>query len=127
MTDKFPKKEDVEVKWLKDKPIGKFSERDLKVEFLDNKEGWHVEEYVGIGIVNLWSMFPQEIISYYRKRNKWTRWLCFEYRPVHVNGKLRLKLKWSNPLTTIKKVWLSRKIKNIMLKEDRKFHGNSRN
>ena len=88
----------------------------------DKPKGWYMEEFEGICIVNLWSMFPQETVAYYRGRNKWTRWLCFEYRPVHENGKLRFKCEWSNPITTIKRILLRRKQKEIMLKEDRIFN-----
>jgi len=69
--------------------------------------GWKTEEYVGVTIVNLWSLVCEDERRMYRKRNRWVSWLCLEYAPTSapIGGGIVFRLRWFNPITRIKRKW----------------------
>ena len=77
--------------------------------------GWKTEEYVGVSILNLWSLVSVEERSKYRNRNKWFRWLCLEYAPdsAPIGGGIVFRLRWFNPINRIKRYMNFVKCKNI--------------
>jgi len=84
----------------------------LEVNSINEVKGWFCDEYVGISIINLWSMSTTAQVKKYRRRNRWTRWLGFEWGPVErKKGQIVFKLRWFNPF---KRYLKSKKIKKIM-------------
>jgi hypothetical protein len=77
--------------------------------------GWKTEEYIGISIVNLWSLVGEYERVVYRSKNRRLKWVCLEYVPreAPVGGGIVFRLRLFNPLTRMLLRWRRRRICKI--------------
>ena len=75
----------------------------------EEPRGWHVEEYIGVSIYNVWSFVPHQLRQK-RRWNKWTQFIGFEFSPLFAEGVyLRMEIKRVNPIAR-----LCRKLSKIL-------------
>jgi len=72
-----------------------------------NSEGWFVEEYIGVSIVNAWLLTPDNIRRKWRRWNSLTQFMGFEFSPdfTEDGNYVGMKIHGVNPFSRLHRWW----------------------